>query len=88
MLTDENAQKIAELLIECSEKYNGIKICNDYNRDIRKYADKIYELSNWHIQLEMYLSDANIESGHYKITARCDNIDDKKILQQYWTQVK
>lgn len=88
MLLEENAQKIAELLQEAADKYNGVKICNDYDRELRKYADKICELSDWHIQLEMYLSDANFESGHYKITARCDNIDDKKILQQYWEQVK
>lgn len=88
MITNENAKKIAEITQEVAEKYNGTKTCNDSTRDIRKYADKIYELSDWHVQLEFYLSDSNFESGQYKITLRCDNKEDKEIIQQYWEQIK
>ena len=88
MLSEENAKKIAELLEEAASKYDGVKICGDYDRELRKYADKIYTLSNWNIQLERYLVDTNIESGHYKITARVSNSEDKKVLKKYWEQVK
>lgn len=84
----ENAEEIGQLFNEVSEIYNGQKICNDSTRIIRKYADKIYELSDWHIQLEMYLSDTNSESGKYKITARCDDSEDKAEIQKYWKQIK
>lgn len=87
-MSDENAQEIARLTQEAAEKYNGTKICNDANREIRKYADKIYELSDWHVQLEFYLSDSNFESGQYKITLRSDNKEDKELIQQYWEQIK
>lgn len=88
MMSDENAQEIARLTQEVAEKYNGTKTCNDANREIRKYADKIYELSDWHVQLEFYLSDSNFESGQYKITLRSDNKEDKELIQQYWEQIK
>lgn len=87
-MSDENAQEIARLTQEVAEKYNGTKTCNDANREIRKYADKIYELSDWHVQLEFYLSDSNFESGQYKITLRSDNKEDKELIQQYWEQIK
>ena len=39
----ENAQEIARLLNEVSNKYNGTQVCNDANRIIRQnYRDKIY----------------------------------------------
>ena len=88
MISEENAQEIARLTQEVAEKFNGKKTCNDSTRAIRKYADKIYELSDWHVQLELYLSDTNIESGQYKITLRCDNKEDKEVIQQYWEQIK
>lgn len=88
MISEENAQEIASLTKEIAEKYNGTKTCNDTTREIRKYADKVYELSDWHVQLEMYLSDSNFESGQYKITLRCDNTEDKEVIQKYWEQIK
>ena len=88
MISEENAQEIARLTQEVADKYNGTKTCNDVTRVIRKYADKIYELSDWHVQLEFYLSDSNFESGRYKITLRCDNTEDKEVIQQYWEQIK
>lgn len=88
MISEEKAQQIASLAQEAAEKYNGTKTCNDANREIRKYADKIYELSDWHVQLEFYLSDSNFESGQYKITLRSDNKEDKELIQQYWEQIK
>jgi len=88
MISEENAQEIAHLTQEVAEKYNGTKTCNDATRVIRKYVDKIYELSDWHVQLEFYLSDSNFESGKYKITLRCDNKEDKEVIQQYWEQIK
>ena len=44
MISEEKAQQIASLTQEVAEKYNGTKTCNDATREIRKYADKIYEL--------------------------------------------
>lgn len=88
MISEENAQEIARLSQEVADKYNGTKTCNDAMREIRKYMDKIYELSDWHVQLEPYLSDSNFESGKYKITLRCDNKEDKDVIQQYWEQIK
>lgn len=88
-IVKENAQEIARLLEEVSTKYNGTQICNDATRVIRQnYRDKIYVLSDWHVQLEMYLSDTNIESGRYKITVRCDDAEDKAEIAKYWEQVK
>ena len=88
IVDEEKIKQIAELLAEAAARFNATQVCNDSDREIRKYADKIYELSDWHIQLERYLSDTNIESGRYKITARCDNKEYADMLKKYWEQTK
>ena len=88
IIDEDKIKQIAELLEEAATRFNATQVCNDSDREIRKYADKIYELSEWHIQLERYLSDTNMESGRYKITARCDDKEYKDALAKYWEQVK
>ena len=82
-VVEENIEQIVSIFQEAVERFDKSQICNDSDRELRKYVDKIHTLSDFTIHLQRYGNDTNIEVGNYKIILRCENIEDTELLRQY-----
>lgn len=79
----ENAQEIAKVYQEAVNTLDKKQISTSYDIAFRRYADKIQELSAGYCILNRYLSDANIESGKYKISLTFQYSTDKVEVEMY-----
>ena len=82
-MVEQNIEEIVALIKEATTRFNKTQICSNSDRELRKYNDRVFDLSGWHIYLQRYGTNTNIEVGQYKITPICDNNEDRLLLQQY-----
>ena len=80
MLTQEQAEQIAEIFREAVDEFNGEQISVSYDIAIRRYGDRISEIGDYHVFLERYLSDSDFERGKYKMSLRFDYKEDRVLV--------
>ena len=82
-IVEQNIEEIAQTVKDAIERFDKTQVCNNSDRELRKYVDKIHMLSDFTIHLQRFGNDTNIEVGNYKIMARCENNEDCELLKQY-----
>ena len=80
---EENIEEITSLIQKAIERFDKTQVCVDSDRELRKYVDKIHDLSDFTIHLQRYGNNTNIEVGNYKIVAMCENQEDTDLLREY-----
>lgn len=80
---EANIEEIVSLIQDAIRRFDKKQVCNDSDREFRKYIDRIHDLSDFTVHLQRYGNDTNIEVGNYKIVARCEHDEDTRLLRQY-----
>lgn len=78
-----NIEEIVFLIQDAIRRFDKKQVCNDSDRELRKYIDRIHGLSDFTVHLQRYGNDTNIEVGNYNIVARCEHDEDTRLLRQY-----
>ena len=82
-IVEENIEQIVDVFRDAVERFDKTQVCNNSDRELRKYVDKIHTLSDFTVHLQRYGNDTNIEVGNYKIILRCEHNEDREMLEQY-----
>lgn len=82
-IVEDNVEEIVANVQKAIERFDKTQVCNNSDRELRKYVDKIHMLSDFKVHLQRYGNDTNIEVGNYKIMVRCENTEDTELLKQY-----
>lgn len=80
---EANIEEIVSLIQDAIRRFDKKQVCNDSDRELRKYIDRIHDLSDFTVHLQRYGNDTNIEVGNYKIVARCEHDEDTRLLRQH-----